>query len=319
MYFLYFKAEYPKCVPRISVQKCGKNLVELEDFLRMTSENLCGEVMIHGLIEEANKWARERASQELELKKEEAAASVCKFFLEGRCRFGDRCLNNHQLAEKELLETPACEKKNQEKLVSESENNKVPKKSIYSGNNEERSSKKAPMKTATDVISRIQWDNKLDPKNFTIGYLDRFIGIIEKKFTDFSWEDIASVDYDVLSIPKHRIQYFKYNRDIVWDKRERIDKIFGSTGSGCTILEVIGNENKRDEREEESEKKELGNGNEENDDDIVACEVVTSSKKNAHGSGPNYFIAFKVQDPGVLEKVEEVCGTCACYDILINL
>ena len=61
----------------------------------------------------------------------------------------------------------------------------------------------------------------------------------EKYFNAFSWEDISSVDYTVLAIPKHRIQYFKYKHEIVWDKRCRLDNVFGSVGSGKTIRDVI--------------------------------------------------------------------------------
>lgn len=77
--------------------------------------------------------------------------------------------------------------------------------------------KKASMKTADDVIKRIQWDAELPQDEFLVGYIDRFLGIQEKYFTSFSWEDIASVDYSVLAVPKHRIEYFKYKDIKVWD------------------------------------------------------------------------------------------------------
>jgi uncharacterized protein (UPF0248 family) len=310
---LFFKDEYPKIAPTISVQRFGKHLADLEEFLKTVSDSLCGEVMVHSLIEEANKWASDseyyRESQDLGSKKDQSSASVCKFFLEGRCRFGDKCLNSHQLTGKEVdneQSNPESQDLNKEQIkqVKKSETPKVFKQSIHSANDKEViTTKKAPMKTATDVISRILWDNKINPKDFTIGYLDRFIGIVEREFSDFSWEDIASVDYDVLSIPKHRIQYFKYCGDIVWDKRERIDNIFGSTGSGCTILEVIGNESKQEERKEQfevKEKKDDGKGHDIN----LPCGQDRSNSSN--NKGPNYFLAFKVQDAGILERVDKV-------------
>ncbi len=67
-----------------------------------------------------------------------------------------------------------------------------------------------PMKTAMDVVSRVLWDESLPTDSFVIGYLDRHIGVVEKSFAAFSWEDVSSVDYNTLAIPKHRIQYFKY-------------------------------------------------------------------------------------------------------------
>ena len=96
-----------------------------------------------------------------------------------------------------------------------------------------------PMKTAEDVISRIMWDDSIPTECFYVGYEDRFVGIVERQFTDFSWEDLASVDYDTLAIPRHRIQYFKYKDLIVWEKSKRLDNVFGSTGSGLKITQVV--------------------------------------------------------------------------------
>uniref|UniRef100_A0A8D0GBL5 Leukocyte receptor cluster member 9 n=1 Tax=Sphenodon punctatus TaxID=8508 RepID=A0A8D0GBL5_SPHPU len=95
------------------------------------------------------------------------------------------------------------------------------------------------MKTAEDVISRLLWDPQVPSERFSIGYLDRFLGTLEQPFTAFSWEDLASASPGVLAIPKHRIQYFKYQERVVWEKASRTDDIFGSTGSGRTILEVM--------------------------------------------------------------------------------
>lgn len=144
----------------------------------------------------------------------------CRFFQEGRCRFGTRCRNYHpgdasdahHLADNILPDNP------------------VPQK---------QSGKKPSMKTADDVISRILWDEQVPTEYFSIGYLDRFLGILEEPFASFSWEDLASVGPGILAIPKHRIQYFKYGTRVVWDKASRTDDVFGSTGSGTTILEVI--------------------------------------------------------------------------------
>ena len=63
--------------------------------------------------------------------------------------------------------------------------------------------------------------------SFSVGYLDRFLGIVEKPFTEFVWgEHLASLDWNTLAIPHYRIQYFKYNNIIVWDKTSRLDLIF---------------------------------------------------------------------------------------------
>ena len=89
-------------------------------------------------------------------------------------------------------------------------------------------SEKLPsMKTSTDVLSRIFWDDALCVDDFLVGYLDRFLGIIEKPVTDFCWDDISTLNYNMLAIPKHRISYFKYKGWLVWDKEKRLDEVRG--------------------------------------------------------------------------------------------
>ena len=100
---------------------------------------------------------------------------------------------------------------------------------------EEYGSKKPSMKTASDVISRLLWDDSLPQEKFTVGYIDRFDGIVEKPFTSLDWNDPAVVDNFSLALPKHRIQYFKYKNRKVWDKTTRKDFVFGSTGCSVDI------------------------------------------------------------------------------------
>ncbi len=48
------------------------------------------------------------------------------------------------------------------------------------------------MRTSSDVIKRLQWDENLPQEFFTIGYVDRFLGIVEDPFTKFShWGDLV--------------------------------------------------------------------------------------------------------------------------------
>lgn len=104
---------------------------------------------------------------------------------------------------------------------------------------EEFPDKKPPMKTASDVVSRLLWDESLPKRKFVVGYLDRFAGIVEKPFVLLDWSDPAVVDNYTLALPKHRIQYFKYRNRKVWDKNSRLDIIFGSTGSGVSIYDFM--------------------------------------------------------------------------------
>ena len=160
---------------------------------------------------------------------EMTSATVCKFFLEGRCRFGESCLNRHQgslrVKPKETRKESkgGRRRRKEKKEVEETQHSKLPS-----------------MKTAADVISRLQWDKQLPIDRFTVGYIDRFKGVLEQPFTAFCWEDLASVDdYEVLAIPQHRIQYFKYSGSKVWEKATRLDVIFGSTGDQRGIVQVM--------------------------------------------------------------------------------
>lgn len=88
------------------------------------------------------------------------------------------------------------------------------------------------MRTADDVISRILWDSSVDASEFVVGYVDRFLGVLERPFVDFNWDtDPCDCDYSVeLALPKHRIQYFTYRGHRIWDRHSRTDRVFGSTG-----------------------------------------------------------------------------------------
>ena len=142
------------------------------------------------------------------VEKEENLEEVCKFFLEGRCRFGESCLNRHE-------GSPSLEAK-ERKAWKEEERRRRKKKE--KGGEEKTKGKLPSMKTAADVISRLQWDKQMPVDKFTVGYIDRFIpqlfvtidncifgrfrGVLEQPFTAFCWEDLASVDdYEVLFTP----------------------------------------------------------------------------------------------------------------------
>lgn len=199
--------------------------------------------------------------------------------------------------------------------------NKKQKKGIHS-NDDTHKFNKMSMKTAIDVINRIIWDD-LPTEDFSIGYLDRFIGIVEKQFKEFSWENIAAVDYDTLAIPKHRIQYFKFKDIVIWDKRYKIDYVFGSTGSGTTISDVIQNYSEMKlEIEFEQESKisspsdpsdwVKSSCNEDSDDDVSidigskGGVTQTYSTKDMYWgpkNKPTHFLALRITNPNVIESV----------------
>lgn len=156
---------YPDIAPDIkAVQPSNDHLLELESLLLKLSEDMIGDAMLYNLIEEAKKWAAENKLPTDSETTVQSQPSVCKFFLQGRCKFGEKCKNAHPSTNNEEL----------------SSNLQVVKETTPSGdglgNNvtkEPKSSKKSPMKTASDVISRIQWDDRIDASSFSIGYLDR--------------------------------------------------------------------------------------------------------------------------------------------------
>ncbi|KAI3401341.1 hypothetical protein diail_11424 [Diaporthe ilicicola] len=82
-------------------------------------------------------------------------------------------------------------------------------------------------RTASDVLNRLRWDPSLDSGDFIVGYEDRFTGAMEKALDAWKTEQT-----DEEFIPQHRILYFKRKSDstVVWERRTRIDLLFGSGG-----------------------------------------------------------------------------------------
>ena len=95
--------------------------------------------------------------------------------------------------------------------------------------------KKARMRTALEVIRRLEWDPACCADAVVVGYRD--LGeIVERPLDAFShWGAIELAGEDDLAIPQHRVVYFKSGDAIVWDKRRiydgcRLDGVYGSTG-----------------------------------------------------------------------------------------
>lgn len=233
------------------ISENDKRLRFLENHLMSIKLSYQDEVIIHTLIQEAEggfkKMKEDNESEKTNEKEEneECHEIICKFFIKGTCRFGEQCFNSHNVAQRECDSKDVESSQNVLELADENAagNPKSKSHSKQKKNNKitagEKPNKKPPMKTATDVINRIQWDEKLHPEDFTVGYLDRFLGVIENSYSSFNWEDITLVDESILAIPRHRIQYFKYHDEIVWDKNNRLDTVFGSTGCKQTILDII--------------------------------------------------------------------------------
>ncbi|XP_047484950.1 uncharacterized protein LOC125036400 [Penaeus chinensis] len=191
--------------------------------------------------------------------------TVCSFYLEGKCRFGEQCFNLHpsDVVKAVGRKTKKKNRGNVKKVATEETD-------LFA--------KKPSMKTAGDVRHRIQWDGDLQEEYFTVGYMDRFSGVVEKPFTSFHWEHLALVDDDQLAIPQHRIQYFKYKGTKVWDKNERLDHVFGSAGNEVRIQDKI------KEIDEELERR-ARVFNPDDDDDDSDDDLVIMGGGDATGTG----------------------------------
>ena len=265
-------------------------------------------------------------------------SQVCKFFSAGKCRFGSKCrllhpgYNMHTpdgaSASESTSHTPQAVENRKEvqkaatavskPLDSEPTEVKVKAKKTKAANQQsdvkDETGKKVPMKTATDVISRILWDPDLPSEEFTIGYLDRFIGVMEKPFSAFSWEHISTVGASVLAIPKHRIQYFKFKDEIVWDKPSQMDNFFGSRG-GQVIQDIVA---KHLSAKPPIENQDSGESilREEEDAathrDIEACielemdEEASSAHSKLNKDRPTHFVCFRITDARVKEKTQQI-------------
>ena len=236
----------------VVISENNKRLRFLESHLKSIKLSYQDEIIIHTLIQEAEGGFKKMEDNESEKmneieENEECHEIICKFFIKGTCRFGERCFNSHNVAQRECDSKDVGSSQNVLELTDENaagnpnskSHSKQKKNNKITAGETPTCNKKPPMKTATDVINRIQWDEKLHPEDFTVGYLDRFLGVIENSYSSFNWEDITLVDESILAIPRHRIQYFKYHDEIVWNKNNRLDTVFGSTGSKQTILDII--------------------------------------------------------------------------------
>ncbi|XP_029360533.1 leukocyte receptor cluster member 9 [Echeneis naucrates] len=162
-------------------------------------------------------------------------ANICHFFLMGKCHFGHRCRLSHShplLDDSGAVPLDLDDTLDGEKEEKRKKKGKVKKAKIPKDTEGKEVNKKPRMRTADDVISRILWDTSVDSSEFVVGYVDRFLGVLERPFCDFNWDtNPCDCDYSSeLALPRHRIQYFTYRGHRVWDRHSRTDRVFGSTG-----------------------------------------------------------------------------------------
>lgn len=70
---------------------------------------------------------------------------------------------------------------------------------------------------ADKIIKRVAFLQKSNPeKKYTVCYEDRFLGLIETDIDKFMSKS---------EVPYHRIQLFKLNDEIVWDRKKKFTAI----------------------------------------------------------------------------------------------
>ncbi|MBZ4422287.1 poly(A) polymerase [Myxococcus sp. RHSTA-1-4] len=74
--------------------------------------------------------------------------------------------------------------------------------------------------TSREVYHRIRWDPRLDAREFVIGYDAHLEQLEEMPFEAFVPDG---------EIPWHRVWYFKRGRQVVWDRKQRIDLLASLT------------------------------------------------------------------------------------------
>ena len=86
------------------------------------------------------------------------------------------------------------------------------------------------LRPALDVLNRLRFDGRYTVDDYVIGYEDRHAGIMEMPVTAWKTSDTTSEEF----IPQSRIVYYKRKSDgvEVWNRRTRLDVIFGSGGRG---------------------------------------------------------------------------------------
>ena len=80
------------------------------------------------------------------------------------------------------------------------------------------------LRPVQDVVGRLRYDVGFDAARFSVGYEDRFGGVREAPLLDF---------LGASEIPWHRITQVKAGPLVVWDRRARIDLVFGSGDSAA--------------------------------------------------------------------------------------
>ena len=99
---------------------------------------------------------------------------------------------------------------------------------------------KPKLRPAKDILSRIRHDPSLDIDNYVVGYHDRHLPQVQEMDVAM-WKGGGDVT-DEEFIPGHRIAWFRLKGKgdhKIWDRRERLDRLFGSGVPGNEVKNGI--------------------------------------------------------------------------------
>ncbi|KAJ3192240.1 hypothetical protein HK101_006860 [Irineochytrium annulatum] len=81
------------------------------------------------------------------------------------------------------------------------------------------------LRSSADVFNRLVWDGGYDTSRYVVGYMDRFVGMLEVGLEEFARRK-ADIDGDEW-IPFHRVWYFRdVDGTVVWDRKQKVDLVF---------------------------------------------------------------------------------------------
>ena len=101
----------------------------------------------------------------------------------------------------------------------------------------------------------------------------------------------------VLAIPQHRIQYFKYSGSKVWEKATRLDLIFGSTGDQRGIVQVMEEVDRNKVEDEEEDEESDGEVELDVQEDRTEEQLLAEEERSTH------FLAIRLTDPELIDNL----------------
>ncbi|CAF0744955.1 unnamed protein product [Adineta steineri] len=284
---LQLDKSYPTKAPEIMItapRLTPDQILLVQQLLQSYSETLLNQAMILSIYSRLLKWFDENNIQTLTVNTNNNNNNSSNN--------NNNNNNNNNTINNNASVSPIPRSPTNGKFVSPFVSTTNHNKTLQTDEHEHEHIKKCSMKTAEDVLSRIECDNRLDKRYIRVGYIDHCHGLQEKPFNDFDLLTINDRNTNLLSPSKYRIQYLKYNNEIIWDKESKIDLIFGSTSNQQTINDLI----KRHENLIETKNSQ--------DEKPMDIDPILSTKRYLTLTDslykPNYLLSIPITDPSLI-------------------